>query len=109
MKMGGPLSHDEVCARRTVEEQQLTPYKFFTQLEALLDKTQQKGHGSVFLTQKRCMHSARLSCVPTLISSSIARRLGDESASRNKGSRRSALGPQPAEPFAYPHPSHRRR
>lgn len=31
----------------------LTPKQFFTQLTKMIESKQQKGHGSVFLTQKR--------------------------------------------------------
>jgi len=35
---------------------------FFSQLASLIEKTQQRGHGSVFLTQKRCTSTCKHFC-----------------------------------------------
>ncbi|KAF2160603.1 hypothetical protein M409DRAFT_28990 [Zasmidium cellare ATCC 36951] len=42
----------------------LSSDEFFTQLATLLEKTQQKGHGSVFLTQKRLSHDTAAKSPP---------------------------------------------
>ncbi|KAM0717767.1 hypothetical protein Q7P37_006099 [Cladosporium fusiforme] len=50
-------------------QDRLSHDEFFTQLTGIIEKKQQKGHGSVFLTQKRLTHdpskpSARAETVP---------------------------------------------
>jgi len=41
--------------------------EFFIQLASLIDKTQQKGHGSVYLTQKRRMRPLSAHAFPRLL------------------------------------------
>lgn len=45
----------------------LSSEEFFTQLASLIEKTQQNGHGSVFMTQKRSMHIKCVGLLLTLI------------------------------------------
>ena len=52
----GHLSHGEVLAQQPDDglHHALIRTQFFAQLTALLEKHQASGHGSIFLTQKRC-------------------------------------------------------
>lgn len=51
--MSSHLSNDEVRSRDSLVIRKLTLVQFFTRLVSLLETRQQKGHGSIFLTQKR--------------------------------------------------------
>ncbi|EME80943.1 uncharacterized protein MYCFIDRAFT_57063 [Pseudocercospora fijiensis CIRAD86] len=45
-------------------KEHLSNDEFFVQLTSLIEKTQQKGHGSVFLTQKRLTFNTSVSSPP---------------------------------------------
>ncbi|EMC95956.1 hypothetical protein BAUCODRAFT_510206 [Baudoinia panamericana UAMH 10762] len=52
--------------------QHLSNEDFFSQLSSLLESTQKKGHGSVYLTQKRCITFNTSSSSPSVTPAKIA-------------------------------------
>jgi hypothetical protein len=73
--MSSHLSNDEVSSEHDYEVHRLTRRQFFTKLTSLLETRQQKGHGSIFLTQKRRAQSLCPYSSTTLTCPSDIRRL----------------------------------
>jgi hypothetical protein len=73
--MSSHLTNDEVSSEHDYTIHRLTWSQFFTKLTSLLETRQQKGHGSIFLTQKRRAQSIFPYSRSTLTRPSDLRRL----------------------------------